>query len=383
MAVPAVSVIIPTYNRASYVLQAIESVRRQTFSDYEIIVVDDGGFDATRKLLVQYAGERFLYLRADHNVGLAAARNLGIRAARGKFIAFLDDDDLWHPEKLFRQIETFERTPDAALLHSGYRVIGPDGSARDVQPKARGRAYRQLLAWNSIAASSVIIRTDIAPEIFFDERLSGCADWDLWLRIARCHHIDYCAEPLVFYRLHSENMHKNTAVMEQDTFRILEKNAPFLTQTEYSRLRSSHAVRIAKAYYDAGVQQESIRLLGQALVWDPSYPLLMRGLPVHEQERLITEALQWVCLHEQVSHHSRTYQSAARLQYHVLAWAYYNHGSMEDFRRCIREVFRHALLKPPLRLLVPYLKSFFGKRISDTLHRVRTKIFLCKTTVNR
>ena len=380
MPLPAVSVIIPTHNRASYVVQAVESVHQQTFSDYEIVVVDDGSSDTTQQLLKHYVGNRFLYLRSDHNVGLAAARNLGIQAAHGKFIAFLDDDDLWQPEKLARQIEIFERIPDAALVHSGYRIIEPDGSTRDVQPSVRGQAYRQLLAWNSIAASSVIIRADaVQEEISFDEQLSGCADWDLWLRIARHHHIDYCAKPLLLYRLHPENMHKSTKIMEQDTFRILEKNAPFLTQTEYLHLRSSHGVRLAKEYYEAGSLQESVRLLGQALVWNPSYPMLIHGLPVREQEHLITEALKWLCSQEQISPLSGKYRYASVLQYHALAWAYYHCGLMQDFRRCIRKIYRHTTLKLKFRLLQVYLKSFLGKRVSDNLHKFRTGIFLRKS----
>ncbi|MCX8043093.1 MAG: glycosyltransferase [Desulfobacterota bacterium] len=372
---PRISVIVPTCNRPSFLMHALESIRRQTFTDYEIIVVDDGDNDVTHRLLEPSCGERFLYLHTNRR-GLAAARNIGMQAARGHFFAFLDDDDQWLPGKLSAQIAVLERCPEVALVHCGYRIVNDnDKPIKEVRAEARKWAYQQLLAWNSIAASSVILRSEAARTSGgFDEQLSGCADWDLWLRIARDHPIEYCDEILTLYRIHGNNMHKNIAGMERETFLILEKHAMHLAREQYTSLRATHAVRLARDYYRVGNRAACLRLLTDALLEDPTCSLLMHELSVEEQEHLIGDALSTLrsAIHDTQQH--RTYQRAAAKQYHLLAWVYYHQNRMADFRRCLRNVFQYRFPHIPFRLLVPYLKSFFGKRVSDALHTLRTRL---------
>ncbi|MBI3009552.1 MAG: glycosyltransferase family 2 protein, partial [Candidatus Omnitrophica bacterium] len=116
MSFPLVSVIIPTYNRASMLREALESVRHQTVKDLEILVIDDGSTDETTQVVAGF-GEPAIYFK-QLNQGVAAARNLGIRKSRGVFVAFLDSDDLWYPQKLERQIDYLSTHPDIGLLYT-------------------------------------------------------------------------------------------------------------------------------------------------------------------------------------------------------------------------------------------------------------------------
>ena len=131
MTPPVVSVVLPTYNRAALLPRAVESVIAQTYGDWELIVVDDGSTDETAAVVSAYGtklGDRFVYLRQE-NRGSSAARNRGIEASRGRFVAFLDSDDEFAPTKLARQLALFERYPQLGLVYSDYSIVETDGAA--------------------------------------------------------------------------------------------------------------------------------------------------------------------------------------------------------------------------------------------------------------
>jgi glycosyltransferase involved in cell wall biosynthesis len=198
---PFISVIIPTYNRASMVIEAVESVLEQTFKDFELIVVDDGSTDHTLSLLEKFGPS--LRLCRQENRGVSAARNRGLAEAGGELIAFLDSDDLWLPEKLAVQASYLRTFPQAALCHTeeiwlrrGRRV-----NPRRRHAKASGKAFAELLRESLISPSAVVIRRAVLEGAGgFDERLPACEDYALWLTLARTHRIHLIDRPLVIKR---------------------------------------------------------------------------------------------------------------------------------------------------------------------------------------
>jgi glycosyltransferase involved in cell wall biosynthesis len=192
---PLVSVIIPTFNNAQYVGHAIKSALNQTFQDFEIIVIDDGSTDQTDNAIKEFA-EYITYIK-QKNQGPAAARNAGIRIARGKYIVFLDSDDEFLPEKLSSQQKYLESNPNIDLVYSnGYRFRkNPDGSESLIElqktneifvPKKENEKFvDRLTVKNIFPIHAAMIKSKCIHQIGgFDETLSACEDWDLWYRIA-------------------------------------------------------------------------------------------------------------------------------------------------------------------------------------------------------
>ena len=198
---PLVSVIIPTYNRADLVRQAVASVKAQTFRDFEIVVVDDGGTDGTCEALA--AGPELRVLRHSHRQGVAAARNTGVAAARGEWLAFLDSDDLWLPDKLARQISWLEGQPellicqtDETWVRRGVRVNKPAAHR-----KVAGQIFLPSLARCMISPSAVVLHRRLLEDHgVFDATLPAAEDYDLWLRLTWRYEVGLVDEPLVIKR---------------------------------------------------------------------------------------------------------------------------------------------------------------------------------------
>ena len=203
---PSVSVIIPAYNASRYLRETLDSVLAQTFRDYEVIVVDDGSTDETPSILKEYDG-RIRILRQP-NQGLAMARNSGAKAARGKWLSFLDSDDLWASSKLEVQL----REATGCVISYTNAVLFGEHLPReilysDVTPQHQGNVVEHLLQNNFITASSVMIRKDIFDGIGgFDPSLWALEDWELWLKVCRRNPLGYVAEPLVRYRVRRDSM---------------------------------------------------------------------------------------------------------------------------------------------------------------------------------
>ena len=195
-----VSVVIPTQNRALFLKEAIDSVLDQDFEDFELIVIDDGSTDATHELLKSYP--QVCVVTQDHR-GVSAARNAGIAKATGPFLAFLDSDDLWLPEKLMAQIAFFNRHPHAFICQTEETWIR---NGVRVNPKARhnkpsGMIFERSLELCLVSPSAVMMRRSLFDEVgWFDETLPACEDYDLWLRIACRFPIYLIDTPLVIKR---------------------------------------------------------------------------------------------------------------------------------------------------------------------------------------
>lgn len=195
---PTVSVIIPTYQRSHLVTEAIGSVLAQTYRDYEIIVVDDGSTDDTKERLAEL-GDKITYIYQT-NKGLAAARNTGIKAASGKYIAFLDDDDLWLPKKLAKQVPILDAQPETALVCTD--MLLSDSSGKIISQTKLDLKQKVLTSWTLfrscfVFVNTVLLRRTCLDKVgLFDENLEIFEDYDLWLRIAQKHSIHYLNEPM-------------------------------------------------------------------------------------------------------------------------------------------------------------------------------------------
>ncbi len=198
---PLISVIIPTYNRAAFLREAVASVWAQTETDFELLIVDDGSTDATPQICAAW-GAQVRYLRQPRR-GVSASRNHGLRAAAGRFIAFLDSDDLWAPEKLARQRAWLEQHPGVLLCHTNEIWIrnGRRVNQKNIHRKAGGWIYPLCLPRCVISPSAVFMRRELFEAVGeFDEDLPLCEDYDLWLRVTARHEVGFLDAPLVIKR---------------------------------------------------------------------------------------------------------------------------------------------------------------------------------------
>ena len=221
---PRVSVIIPTYNRSWCLSEAIDSVLSQTFQDMELIVVDDGSTDETPALLSRY-DDRLRCLRQT-NRGVSVARNHGIQAANGALIAFLDSDDLWQPDKLARQVDFFDRQPDALICQTEETWIrrGVRVNPKHRHRKPSGWIFEPSLALCLVSPSAVMMRRELLEEMGgFDESLPACEDYDLWLRVSLRHPIHLIDEPLVIKRGGHEDQLSGAAGLDRYRIQSLDK----------------------------------------------------------------------------------------------------------------------------------------------------------------
>jgi len=197
-----VSVIIPTYNRARWILEAIDSVLGQTYGNVQLVVVDDGSTDDTRDMLRRRDG-RVTVIHTGHNRGPAAARNRGISAAAGDLIAFLDSDDLWLPEKLSVQVRYFTDHPDCRVCQTEELWIRNGVRVNPMRKHAKhaGWIFNPCLARCIVSPSAVMLHRSVFECVgLFDEAMPACEDYDLWLRIAPVYEIHLITRPLIIKR---------------------------------------------------------------------------------------------------------------------------------------------------------------------------------------
>ena len=209
----SVSVVIPAYNPGPFLAEAVESAATQIPSPLEVLVVDDG---STESLIV--LDHPLVRVIRQDNAGASAARNRGIREARGDLVAFLDADDVWYPGKLAAQ--TGLMRPEVGLCSCDFDVIEPSGK-RDGWG-GHGGNYRQLLRGNSIHTSGVIARRSLLLEVgCFDEDLTHSEEWGTWLDIARRSELEHASGVFVGYRAHDDNASKNYRRMWRGAMKVL------------------------------------------------------------------------------------------------------------------------------------------------------------------
>jgi glycosyltransferase involved in cell wall biosynthesis len=234
-----VSVVIPAYNYARFVGRAVDSVLAQTYAPVECVVVDDGSTDETPQVLARYGG-RIRSIRQE-NRGLSGTRNTGIRAARGEYVALLDADDYWRPDKIARQVELAEATPGVGAVGCFGEAVDRDGShlrylrfpaavpggggAADGRPLATQlRAIALREHWVGCSSSGALIPRAVLDEVGpFDETLRAAEDWDMWLRIAARHAIVNVTDVLAFICQHGTGSFRNAEKMETNQWKVYER----------------------------------------------------------------------------------------------------------------------------------------------------------------
>jgi glycosyltransferase involved in cell wall biosynthesis len=230
---PIVSVIIPTYNYAQYLPDAIDSVLNQTYKDFEIIVVDDGSTDNTSDVILQYLSNPCLRYIRKENGGQASAKNRGIIESKGEFIAFLDADDIWFSNKLELQLQLFGKNPHTGVVYSRRIYIDPSGKPlRTNQPKLhRGSILNKLYVTNFVCFSSSIVRRVCFQRLgLFDEKLRFSEDYDFWIRVASSYRFEFVDLPLIYYR----TGHSSTSADKDKVYdTVLEIMRRYASQSNY------------------------------------------------------------------------------------------------------------------------------------------------------
>ncbi|MFC7228000.1 glycosyltransferase family 2 protein [Salinirubellus salinus] len=275
--IPEVSVVLPTYNRAETLPRAIDSVLSQTLDDIELIVVDDCSDDDTKHVVSQY-DESVEYLRHQENRGAPAARNTGIKASQGNFVAFIDSDDEWKPGKLKSQLQVFKNSKLTPLgaVYTGFKTINDGQEEIGTVPSKRGDIFTQQLMKDWVnPTSTVMVKSRCFEDVgLFDSELPARQDYDMWLRISRQFKFDYVKEPVTILHTDSSNRITGDIGARMDGNKeILEKIKPDIESLGYVQRRHTWGYQ----YYTMGrfAQLAGRPSLAQSLLLRSlcSYPL--------------------------------------------------------------------------------------------------------------
>jgi glycosyltransferase involved in cell wall biosynthesis len=273
---PTVSVIVPAYNCAAYLPRAIESVLAQSFTDFDLFVVDDGSTDDTAKVLERYSADtRVRFVPHTHNTGPSATRNRGIRLSAGEFVAFLDADDEWARDKLEVQV-TALASAEADVCGVGCRWLMPGGTEVIVSkqhPYSGDGLYRELLFKNTIpgSSSSILVRRKCFDDVgLFDEELRAVEDRDMWLRLASRFRFAFIGEPLVsINRRRTDSAIRDPVRMafgREGFLRKRERDVPPRFRRLLPEVRRTAYLSIANQYRAAGDRPNARRYGARAIL---------------------------------------------------------------------------------------------------------------------
>ncbi|MUH01592.1 glycosyltransferase [Scytonema sp. UIC 10036] len=222
---PKVSVVIPAYNSMQYLPETLESVLQQTFTNFEVLIINDGSTDNIIQWASEIADPR-VKLISQKNQGVSVARNTGIALSQGEYIAFLDADDLWQQTKLEKQARCLDENPEIGLVHTSMALVDAKGkpTGRVMASFAEGEVWKELVESNKIACSSVMVRRCCLEKVGgFEPNLHFAEDWDLWIRISSHYSFAVIKEPLYYYRQIPTSLSKNLAVLQQSFEFVIEK----------------------------------------------------------------------------------------------------------------------------------------------------------------
>lgn len=219
-----VSVIIPVYNGERFIRRALDSVFKQTYPS-QVIVVDDGSKDSTREIIAEEYGESVMLIR-QQNGGPAKARNAGLRVATGEFVAFLDADDWWEPEKIENQIRVLSAHPDAVGNYTGLRIMSDKGVHLGDRKPVDPAILSPTLRWCNpgLPPSSALLRKSAVNRLGggFDEDLLGSEDWNFWFRLKAEGSFCVCPEPLTYYQTSPTGLSGNADLLYNDFMKMLD-----------------------------------------------------------------------------------------------------------------------------------------------------------------
>ena len=331
---PRVSVVIPTFNMAEFLPQAIESVLSQAWPEVETIVVDDGSTDGTESVVRPYL-RKVGYYRHE-NQGVWATRNQGIRMAQGQLIRFLDADDLLAPGSLVKQVDAFQRDPHVALVWGRAYVMDREGSLYGTRVAAPPKgaegvvcspvAFRWLLRGNSICNSTVMVRRSalnrLAP---LDRGAVRGEDWEMWLRLAAHYDLAYIPSPLAYYRTHANSLTSRTTVEMFRDSHLQTVRALFAgTDNPYRTLEG-----LAQAYV-----QRSVAL---SAAWCRQPGLFARHFlkALARRPDIALEWYSWYCLYEAAKAVTpmRILQRLRQLKRHLSSLQHHRAGPLAEVER--------------------------------------------------
>lgn len=231
---PRVSVLMPAFNAEEFIGQAIDSVLSQSYSDFELVVVNDGSTDSTRRIVLDYADNRIRLIDKPTNEGLAAARNLALYAAKGHYVAWLDADDVAHPRRLGLQVSTLDRMPEVGLCGSWVKTMGMEPQRTWRYPRRSKYIRAHMLFDDPLATSAVTMVKDLALDngIVFDEEYAPAEDYDYWEQLSRLSDVINIPRVLSFHRLHPGQTSTRDAHRIADAVRRIQER-------QFERLRIS------------------------------------------------------------------------------------------------------------------------------------------------
>lgn len=274
-----ISVVIPNYNHAHFLGDALRSVLQQSYTQIEVIVVDDGSTDQSVAVAAAFDDARLRYIRQP-NRGLSAARNTGILAAQGEYIALLDADDFWAPTYLTCVHAALVANPTWGAVHTGMRFVNSQGEGLP-QPNTAtvpaDQMYERLIDGEFFAPSAVLVRRACFREVgLFDEALRASEDWEMWLRVARHYHFGGIGEALLNYRVHGNNMSGNPETMLRYQLLTIEKHFgkvegdPATWGRNLQRAYGATAYFAAQGYYQHGDVATGEAYLQRAFAANPA-----------------------------------------------------------------------------------------------------------------
>ena len=275
---PLVSVVIPVYEQPALLREALQSLSAQTLADFEIVVVDDGSGDDLQTVIDEFDLQVRLVVHGT-NRGAAEARNTGIAASSGQFLAFLDADDVWKATKLEKQVDVFNQGDSSlGLVYTGFVQYDTDGSEWKQSPNSRGDIYVSELEQDRVhPTSTVMVRREALQEAGkFDSSLPSRQDYDLWIRITEYYEVDYVNEILVDKREQPDSISKDfNSRIEGDlaVFEKVKERAADLDFWTRSRIYSYHYHVIGRDYESNGDRWKALKHLGLAIVRYPFRPV--------------------------------------------------------------------------------------------------------------
>jgi glycosyltransferase involved in cell wall biosynthesis len=396
-------VIIPAYNQAKYLEDALQSVFAQTFTHYEIVVVNDGSTDGTAAVAARYA-DRIRYFFQE-NRGLAGARNTGIHQAQGELVALLDSDDIWLPDYLQTMVTLATAYPQTAVFFSAARCMDAAGQElrqiigyQHTKPSA---LYNSMLRSNFIIPSTVTARKCVLREAgYFDQSLRSCEDWELWLRLISAGH-EFIGVPAVLarYRIHGSSLSRNVAKMQSSYQAVVEKHFG-LDDGQYDQWSAQKRIAYGGLYrYQllTNIQRQNNwqceQILQKAIMADPEtsedlsfyYELALGAQPVGQRgtnaqltlkengqklETLLSNLFQAAVQPAPGLSRRRIYGMA----YQALGLAAYNTGQLALCRSYLRKaVWNQPGLLRKKRIMGNYFISFLGNPGLNALRRFRKR----------
>jgi glycosyltransferase involved in cell wall biosynthesis len=400
---PTVSVIMAAYNHAGYIAQAIASVLSQSWQDFELIIIDDGSTDRTQEVVAGFGDSvRYIY---QANQGQGGARTIGIAHARGEFVSFLDDDDLWLPNCLETVMTILQPRPEVGALYAACQVIDSEGNrlpqimSRVVKP---GEMYETLVEGGWFPPLVVTVRKSVLDDVGpLDLSLRGTDDWELWLRVAKKYPFMGISDVIASYRMHGGGLSANTEHMLADKKKAITKHfgPEEGNPAEWPGLRRrayGGAYRLAGlAHMEARNMADGQTRLKQALLYYPEFarridffyelacgfqPRGYRGdfgsLNLQESEEVVLDTMRFVFDSAETTPVLRTFKNIAYAHaYLALGMLAYGVGHMQQSRTyMIRAVKADPAIVTDRRLVSRYIKSFAGRRVLNTLRQYRRQV---------